>query len=117
MERENLEGLRVLYVGSKFLFYLWAFQNEIHDELVIKTDTWRCEEVLQSICDTLIKRDDDYYALLDFIVKESDGEPCALGIGSKTAVTKRQLAAQLVSDMEHLDKPVIFKTSGPPEDF
>lgn len=117
MERENLEGLRILYTGSKILFYMWSFRNEIHDELVIKTDSWRCEEVLQSICDTLTKRDDDYYALFDFINNEADGEPCALGIGNKTAVTRRQLAAQIVNDMEHLDKPIIFKTSNLPEDF
>lgn len=116
MERENLEGLRILYVGSKFLFYLWAFRNEKHDELVIKTNSWRSEEVLQNICDTLIKQDSDYEALLDFLKKEADEEPCTLGIRSEAEVTRKQLAAQIVSDIESLNKPIFIK-SAPPEDF
>lgn len=34
MERENLEGLRILYTASEILFYLWVFKTETHDELV-----------------------------------------------------------------------------------
>lgn len=116
MERENLEGLRILYVGSKFLFYLFAFRNELHDELVIKTDTWRCEEVLQNICDTLTKRNDDYFALLGFLKEEACGEPHTLGINSKKLLNRKQLAAQLVNDIEGLNKPIFIK-SAPPEDF
>lgn len=36
MERENLEGLRILYTASEILFYLWVFKTETHDELVKK---------------------------------------------------------------------------------
>ena len=34
MEREKLEGLRVIYVASEILLYLWVFRTEAHDELV-----------------------------------------------------------------------------------
>lgn len=112
-----MEGLRILYVGSECLFYLLAFQTEKLDDLVIKTDSWRSEEILQSICDILIKQDSDYDALLDFLEKEADGETCTLGISSKTEVTGRQLAAQILNDISYLNKPITIKSENLPEDF
>lgn len=117
LEQFTLEGLRILYVGSECLFYLWAFKNDKHDELVMKTNSWRREEVLQSICDALIKQDSGYDALLDFFEKEADGENCTLGISSQTEVTRKQLAAQIINDIECLNKLIIIKPGGPPEDF
>ena len=49
MERENLEGLRVIYIASEILLYLWVFKTEVHDELIKKSDTYTKEEILQNI--------------------------------------------------------------------
>lgn len=117
LEQLTLEGLRILYIASECLLYLWAFHTETHDELVLNTETWRSEEVLQSICDILVKQDSSYEALLDFLEKEADGETCTLGICGQAEVTGKQLAAQILNDAAYLNKPIIIKSGNPPADF
>lgn len=113
----TLEGLRILYVGSECLFYLLAFETDMHDELVKKTNSWRHEEVLQDICDALIKRNDSYNALLNFFTKEADGETHILGISSQKEITRELLASHILNDIECLNKPLTIISDSLPEDF
>lgn len=117
MKNENLEGLRVIYTASEVLLYLWVFKTETHDELVKKSKSWTKEEVLQNICDVLIKRDNNYFELCDFMERETGGEDCTLGITSQiNYMSRKQFAAQILSNIERLDRPLDIRT-GPPEDF
>lgn len=117
MERENLEGLRVIYIASEILLYLWVFRTEAHDELVKKSDTYTKEEVLQNICDVLTEREDNYFELCDFLEKETGGEECTLGLRSQVNyMAKKQFAAQILCHAERLSKPLDIRTA-PPFDF
>lgn len=117
MERENLEGLRILYTASEILFYLWVFKTETHDELVKKSDSWTKEEVLQNICDVLLERGNDYFELCDFLGRETGGEYCVLGFCCQpNFLSKKQFAAQILAHVERLNIPIDIKTA-PPSDF
>lgn len=111
MERETLEGLRIIYTASEVLLYLWVFRTEIHDDLVEKSDTITKEEVLQNICDILIERSDDYFELCFFLEKEADGEDSILGITSQEHyMTRKQFAAQILCHLKNLYKPLYISS-------
>jgi len=116
LENLALEGLRILYVSSKFLFYLQAFDVEMHDTLVLQTASWQKEEVLEKVCDALIQKNSDYDTIVDFLMEAADGEECTLGIESIEKLTGKQLAASILNDILYLDNPIVI-SAGPPEEF
>lgn len=110
MQYFEKQDLRILYVASQCVFYFMTFRTENFESLVGPTCKYEDkEELIEYFYDILSDKGDDYSKLIDFLEEEVDEAQDNLicGIFSISQLTSGQYAANILIEIEVLDRPMV----------
>lgn len=110
MQHFEKQDLRILYVASQCVFYFMTFRTENFESLVGPTCKYEDkEELMEYFYDILSDKGDDYNKLIDFLAEEVDEAQDNLicGIFSISQLTSGQYAANILIEIEVLDRPTV----------
>lgn len=121
VDRKEAESARLYYIAALISLLAKTFFTEDFEDALDKVKSHLQEEIILELCKILKTRkdilNDEFYELYDSLKKVAGDTKCPEEIVSVSALTKEELAARIIAEMNGLSEPLCIPEDTPGFDF
>ena len=121
IDRKEAENARLYYIASLISLLAKTFFPEDFYDALDRVKSHLQEEIIMELCKILKTRkdilNDEFYELYDSIARVANGTECPEEIVPVSALTKEELAARILAEMNGLSYPLCIPEDTPGFDF